>query len=75
MPKLTFRDFINSYTLREDVVGKVPPAIRQNADAAEVQSWSELEHRLRAAGADDDLCSAGKRLWRRYRVAARSSLT
>jgi hypothetical protein len=35
----------------------------------------ELEQRLKAAGADDELCRAGKRIWRRYRIAARSSLS
>lgn len=74
MQKLKFGDFIDSYALREDVVGEIPSEIRLIAGAREVKTWSEFGLRLRAAGADDELCRAGKRIWRRYRVASRSSL-
>ena len=75
MQKLKFRDFIASYTQREELVGEVPTQIRLNAKALEVRTWLEFEQRLKAAGADDELCQAGKRIWRRYRIAARSSLS
>jgi len=75
MQRLTFRDFIDVYTQHEEVVGEVPTEIRLNAKALEVRTWLDFESRLRAEGADDELCRAGKRIWRRYRVAARSSLT
>lgn len=75
MQKLRFRDFIDSYTQHEELVGEVPTAIRLNAKALEVRTWLEFEQRLKAAGADDELCRAGKRIWRRYRIAARSSLS
>ena len=75
MQKLKFRDFIDSYTQREELVGEVPTQIRLNAKALEVRTWLEFEQRLKAAGADDELCRAGKRIWRRYRIAARSSLS
>lgn len=74
MRKLKFRDFIDTYTQHEEVVGEVPQEVRLNAKAAEVKTWQEFETRLRAGGADDELCQAGKRIWRRYRVAARSTL-
>lgn len=75
MQKLKFRDFIASYIQREELVGEVPTEIRLNAKALEVRTWLEFEQRLKAAGADDELCQAGKRIWRRYRIAARSSLS
>ena len=75
MQKLKFRDFIASYIQREELVGEVPTEIRLNAKALEVRTWLEFEQRLKAAGADDELCRAGKRIWRRYRIAARSSLS
>ena len=75
MQRLKFRDFIDAYTQQEKLVGEVPTQIRLNASALEVRTWLEFEQRLRAEGADDELCRAGKRIWRRYRVAARSSLT
>ena len=75
MQKLRFRDFIDSYTQHEELVGEVPTTIRLNAKALEVRTWLEFEQRLKAAGADDELCRAGKRIWRRYRIAARSSLS
>ncbi len=75
MQKLRFRDFIDSYTQHEELVGEVPTEIRLNAKALEVRTWLEFEQRLKAAGADDELCRAGKRIWRRYRIAARSSLS
>lgn len=74
MQRLKFRDFIDAYTQHEEVVGEVPTEIRLNAKALEVRTWLEFEQRLRAQGADDQLCEAGKRIWRRYRVAARSTL-
>lgn len=74
MQRLKFRDFIDAYTQHEQVVGEVPVEIRLNAKALEVRTWLEFEQRLRAEGADDELCKAGKRIWQRYRVAARSTL-
>lgn len=74
MPKLKFRDFIESYIQHEKLVGEVPQEVRLNAKAVEVKTWLEFEQRLRAQGADDELCNVGKRIWQRYRVAARSTL-
>ena len=73
MQKLRFRDFIDSYTQHEELVGEVPQEVRLNA-ATEAKTWPEFEKCLRASGANDELCQAGKRIWRRYRVAARSTL-
>lgn len=75
MQRLKFRDFIDSYTQHEDLVGEVPQEVRLNANAAEVETWIELEKRLRASGANDEICQAGQRIWQRYRVAARSKLS
>jgi len=74
MQKLKFRDFIDIYAQHEELVGEVPQEVRLNAKAAEVKTWFEFERRLRAGGAEDELCQAGKRIWQRYRVATRSTL-
>jgi hypothetical protein len=74
MQRLKFHEFIDSYSQYGDLLGEIPREIRMNAMSAEVGSWREFEQRLRASGADDDVCRTGKRIWRRYRVAARSTL-
>lgn len=74
MRKLSFSEFVETYARQEDVVGQLPAAIRLNATRADPQTWSELERRLKAGGADEEMCQVGKRIWRRYRVAARTTL-
>lgn len=74
MPELSFRDFLETYAQQECATGEFPTAIIRNAEAAELRTWLELEERLKASGANDEVFRAGKQIWRRYRVARRSSL-
>jgi len=63
MPELSFRDFLETYAQQDSVTGELPAALRLNADAADVRNWLELEERLKASGANDDVFRAGKRIW------------
>ena len=74
MPELSFRDFLETYAQQDCVTGELPTALRLDADTADARTWLELEDRLKASGANDDVFRAGKRIWQRYRVARRSSL-
>ncbi len=74
MQRLKFRDFIDTCAQHEALAEEVPTELLQNANVLEVRTWLEFERRLKASGADSEVLRVGRRIWQRYRVAARSSL-
>lgn len=75
MSELRFRDFLETYLQQDCVIGEVPVAIVLNARAEDLETWRQLDERLQSSGAPQEVRKAGKAIWRRYRVACRSTLT